>query len=161
LTLAQHQKQRQSESVVLLDTSSVDLLSYYQRLGNDKLYAIAYLDKAPNAADAADAGDAGSNWYQNLQDSATEKKQEGRKRRRGGYKPDKYDYATFDRIFQCTEWYCGNDHYDENTRVEDAIESCAKILLRYARRRQMNDQRRWTCFVSHPHPDHPDSLSRL
>ncbi|KAH7136983.1 acyl transferase/acyl hydrolase/lysophospholipase [Dactylonectria estremocensis] len=88
-------------------------------------------------------------WYTQLQTEASQQEEE---RRKGGFKPEKYWYTTFDTIFTRTEQYCT----DRDVRKE--IDKCANLLLTYARERQANDPERWKCLVSHPHPDHPSYL---
>ncbi|KLU86460.1 hypothetical protein, variant [Magnaporthiopsis poae ATCC 64411] len=95
-------------------------------------------------------------WYGALRDEAREGRGRGT---RGGYKPDKYRYPTFEDIFERTEEYCHDGLYDREhhpaATTASAIDRCATALVEYARLRHANDPERWKCFVSHPHPDHP------
>ncbi|KAI8625531.1 FabD/lysophospholipase-like protein [Xylariaceae sp. FL1651] len=64
--------------------------------------------------------------------------------RKGGYKPKKYRFVTFDKIRDRTASYCN----EESTQRE--IQECAQILRDYSIRRRMNNQQRWTNFRTHP-----------
>ncbi|XDG03671.1 hypothetical protein ABKA04_003286 [Annulohypoxylon sp. FPYF3050] len=53
------------------------------------------------------------------------------KNQRGGYKPDKYHYTTFNEIRDQTRAYF-NEPYDQSEKkVKDMLEECAKLLFRY------------------------------
>ncbi|KAK4225416.1 acyl transferase/acyl hydrolase/lysophospholipase [Podospora fimiseda] len=96
-------------------------------------------------------------WYVTLQRQAQQQSEEsGKQQTKGAFRPDKYDYTTFDTIFERTEEYCtstdkGNGH---GGSVVDRIDQCAELLLRYARLRAI-DRERWRRFISHPDPYHP------
>ncbi|KAK4225413.1 acyl transferase/acyl hydrolase/lysophospholipase [Podospora fimiseda] len=87
-------------------------------------------------------------WYTDLQQQAQQNK-------KNSFKPRKYDYVTFNTIFDRTEDYLCHTEGPGGENVEKLIENCADFLLRYARERQMADSERWKYFVSHPNPEHP------
>jgi hypothetical protein len=73
-----------------------------------------------------------------------------------GFNPEKYDYPTYDLIFERTREYClSTDGYN----VWADIDRCATVLLEYARARERDNPDRWKCFLSHPCPKHPEHLS--
>ncbi|KAH7120603.1 lipid acyl hydrolase [Dactylonectria macrodidyma] len=88
-------------------------------------------------------------WYAEL---LKEAKPRGSGRKKGDFKPDKYNYTSYDTIFDSTAAYCTSG--EESGGVSEEIDRCAAILLRRARDRQSNDPERWKCFVSHPSPHH-------
>ncbi|KAK3983768.1 acyl transferase/acyl hydrolase/lysophospholipase [Cladorrhinum sp. PSN332] len=87
-------------------------------------------------------------WYTDLQEEAQQTKKKS-------FKPEKYDYLTFNTIFDRTEDYLCHTEGPGGENVEKLIEHCAAFLLRYAQERQPDDPERWKCSVSHPNPDHP------
>lgn len=66
-------------------------------------------------------------------------------RRQDGYKPDKYDYLTFDKLRDRTLAYCRQS-------VNDEIRECAAALQRCQSQRKKNDLDRWNAFRRHPNP---------
>lgn len=103
----------------------------------------------------------GGQWHRNLQLEALE---DDRKRTsrgwRTGYRPDKYKYDTFDKIYESTERYCTQSRVDD-TDVEDAIDQCARFLYKAALNRWEDNHVRFRRFVSHPHPKHDEYLQHL
>lgn len=67
---------------------------------------------------------------------------------KGGYKPGKYRYMTFDEIRDHTATYCGTHS------VQMDIQKCARILRDESVQRKNNDQAQWQRFRTHPNPDH-------
>lgn len=65
---------------------------------------------------------------------------------KGGYKPHKYHYVTFDKIRDHTAKYCGPDNTE--------IFKCAKILRDQSLQRRTTDRPRWDKFRNHPNPDY-------
>ena len=94
-------------------------------------------------------------WYTTLQAEA--ETPEGQQGSAGQFKPRKYVYATYDKIFDRTSEYCTGDDDDLQRRLD----ACATELLRCARERRNNDFERWKRFVSHPHPNHRRHLPRI
>jgi hypothetical protein len=83
--------------------------------------------------------------------------------RKGGYKPHKYEYTTFDAIKRLTDEYCASRPYsisaeedasDAGQNVSAEIDRCARILVEYSRRRRAADPVRWSKFRKHPDPGH-------
>jgi hypothetical protein len=99
-----------------------------------------------------------NDWHRDLQEEAMEQRDGQKARKKGKYKPDKYAYETFDLIFERTESYCTSSQYDDNRTVEDAINECGDLLLKFARQRQLHDPVRFRRFISHPHPYHEKHL---
>lgn len=102
-------------------------------------------------------------WHRDLQLEAMEDDRKARKTSgwRSGYRPDKYRYDTFDRIFKETEHYCTNSRFNDGTYVEAAIDRCAEFLYKAALDRWERSPQRFRRFVSHPHPKHRDYLQPL
>ncbi|KAH8905932.1 FabD/lysophospholipase-like protein [Coniochaeta sp. PMI_546] len=81
---------------------------------------------------------------------------------KGGYKPDKYDYTTFQTIKKLTNEYCLASRYSflrhqgqqEAQNVKEEINRCARILFEISQRRKDDDQERWQRFRRHPDPQH-------
>lgn len=75
--------------------------------------------------------------------------------RKGGYKPQKYRYATFDKLRDRTTLYC-NVGVKPNSRtlVLTDIQRCAELLRAQSLARKANDLQRWNNFRTHPDPHH-------
>ena len=74
--------------------------------------------------------------------------------RKGGYKPGKYRYVTFDKLRDRTALYCGVGVKLDGTHVSTDTQSCAQLLRTQSLARKANNQQRWNDFRTHPHPDH-------
>lgn len=102
-----------------------------------------------------------------LQEMDVQNEDRAREDRRGGYKPYKYEYTTFQRIKSMTDDYCrsstwpfdGQDLPPQN--VNEEIDTCAQILVDVSRKRRIDDHRRWDRFRMHPDPEHEASRSGL
>jgi hypothetical protein len=78
---------------------------------------------------------------------------EARETRKGGYKPHKYHYLTFDKIRDRTAAYISS--LDENgRRVSESMNDCAVLLRQRSlmRRDMAGGRQRWDQFRSHPDP---------
>jgi hypothetical protein len=78
---------------------------------------------------------------------------EARETRKGGYKPHKYHYLTFDKIRDRTAAYINS--MDENgRRVSESINDCAVLLRERSlmRRDMAGGRQRWEQFRRHPDP---------
>lgn len=109
--------------------------------------------KPPHPKEPAlvDQDSARPEWYTDLQAQATEA-------HKGGFKPKKYEYSTFEKLFERTQEYCDAGTCQSGQAAQDAIRECAAWLVTYARRREAQDAERWRRFVSHPHPGHAKYL---
>lgn len=67
---------------------------------------------------------------------------------KGGYKPNKYRYVTFDKIRDRTATYC------DTPGARNDIQNSARILRDQSIQRRNNNQERWTNFRNHPDPNH-------
>jgi hypothetical protein len=75
-----------------------------------------------------------------------------REEKKGGYKPHKYEYRTYDKIRSRTLDYCGRKHNNNNGNVFPEIEECAQRLSGLSQQRQSSDPERWKKFREHPDP---------
>jgi hypothetical protein len=81
---------------------------------------------------------------------------------KGGYKPQKYDYTTFQTIKSLTDDYCLSSRYSflrhqgqqEAQNVKEEINRCARILFETSQRRKHNNLEKWRRFRRHPDPQH-------
>ncbi|KAI1146814.1 hypothetical protein F4825DRAFT_439502 [Nemania diffusa] len=69
---------------------------------------------------------------------------------KGGFKPIKYRYQTFDDIRERTLGYCERD--------ENIIKDCAAILFNQSKARRQNNRKRWQEFRDHPDPCHSSNM---
>ncbi|KAI0387076.1 FabD/lysophospholipase-like protein [Hypomontagnella monticulosa] len=76
--------------------------------------------------------------------------------KRGGYRPTKYEYTTFNKLRDRTQDYF-KTRYDLSselpTTVEGMIRECAKMLVEYSEDRKIQDRPRWDSFREHPFRD--------
>ncbi|KAI1214452.1 acyl transferase/acyl hydrolase/lysophospholipase [Annulohypoxylon truncatum] len=74
---------------------------------------------------------------------------------RGGYRPTKYHYTTFNKIRVETEAQFTKPYDQEGEQItNDKLKECAKLLVTYSRKRRENDLERWEAFRRHPHLNH-------
>ena len=85
---------------------------------------------------------------QRCQQRDSQLRQNAKENTKGGYKPDKYCYVTFDKIRDHTATYC-NDR-----KVEGNIRKCARILRNQSLQRRAADTPRWDQFRRHPDPNY-------
>ena len=88
------------------------------------------------------------NAVQTVEQRDGQLRQNAQETRKGGYKPRKYRYVTFDKIRDSTAAYCNT------TAARNDIKQCARILWNQSIRRRNHDQGRWTNFRNHPDPNH-------
>ncbi|OCT44760.1 hypothetical protein CLCR_06144 [Cladophialophora carrionii] len=69
-------------------------------------------------------------------------------RQKDGYKPNKYDYTTFDKLRDRSMSYC------KLAPARAQIDECASLLREYHVRRRRDDPDRWDRFRRHPDPNH-------
>jgi hypothetical protein len=74
---------------------------------------------------------------------------------KGGYRPDIYDYITYDKIRDRTITYCSSQD-EQGRRIADLIGECAELLWTQSQKRRdlPGGRQRWKEFRTHPHPDH-------
>ena len=89
-----------------------------------------------------------ANIVQRFEQRDGQSRQNAQENRKGGYKPNKYRYVTFDKIRDRTATYC------DTTAARRDIRNCARILRDKSIQRRNNDQRRWADFRNHPDPGH-------
>ncbi|KAI9148695.1 FabD/lysophospholipase-like protein [Paramyrothecium foliicola] len=73
--------------------------------------------------------------------------------KKGGYKPNKYDYQTFDKIRDRTAAYC-NSRNGPGLEVQNQIKESAKLLWSQSRERKRCNPKRWAQFRRHPDPNY-------
>jgi hypothetical protein len=90
-----------------------------------------------------------------LQLAATEK-------RPGGYKPQKYQYKTFEQIRDRTAAYLHTDDTESHIPNLDRITECAQILREQSLRRRNlpGGRERWEEFRRHPDPKYQQPVRR-
>lgn len=86
-----------------------------------------------------------SSGTDSFKDAETE---EGEK---GGYKPQKYHYKTYEDIRKRTQNYCRVPNPTDNDNIPRDIERCARMLFDISQERK-KDQARWNAFQEHPNP---------
>ncbi|ETS86202.1 hypothetical protein PFICI_00030 [Pestalotiopsis fici W106-1] len=70
---------------------------------------------------------------------------------RGGYKPHKYFYKTYEKIRSRAVQYCRSTNTVDNEDPVADIQTCAKRLFALSQQRR-NDQDRWKEFQENPNP---------
>ncbi|OCK86885.1 FabD/lysophospholipase-like protein [Cenococcum geophilum 1.58] len=73
---------------------------------------------------------------------------------KGGYKPQKYRYVTFNKLRDRTALYCGVGVRPDGTNVLTDIQSCAQLLRTQSLARKAGNQQWWNGFRTHPDPSH-------
>jgi hypothetical protein len=89
----------------------------------------------------------------NVDQTISENDRSATEREKGGYKPHKYEYKTFDQIRERTLAYLDSQE-DDNHSVSDRIDCCARELRNrhLGRRKVPSGRERWDLFRKHPNP---------